>query len=30
MELMGHKRIDTTLRYAKVSSKAREDAIALI
>jgi len=30
MELMGHKRIDTTLRYAKVSSKAREDAINLI
>jgi integrase len=30
MELMGHKRIDTTLRYAKVSSKAREDAISLI
>jgi integrase len=27
MELMGHKRIDTTLRYAKVSSKARDSAI---
>ncbi len=30
MELMGHKRIDTTLRYAKVTDKARTEAILAI
>jgi integrase len=30
MELMGHKRIETTLRYAKVTDKARTDAILAI
>jgi integrase len=30
MELMGHKRVETTLRYAKVSNKARSDAILAI
>lgn len=30
MELLGHKRIETTLRYAKVSSKARDEAILSI
>lgn len=30
MDLMGHKRIETTLRYAKTTDKARTDAIALI
>lgn len=29
-ELAGHKRIETTLRYTKVSDKARTDAMALI
>lgn len=30
MDLMGHKRIETTLRYAKTTDKARTDAINLI
>ena len=30
MDLMGHKRIETTLRYAKTTDKARTDALALI
>ena len=30
MDLMGHKKIETTLRYAKVTDKAREDAISSI
>jgi len=30
MDLMGHKRIETTLRYAKTTDKARNDALALI
>ena len=30
MNLMGHKRIDTTLRYAKATDKARNEAIAAI
>lgn len=30
MDLMGHKRIETTLRYAKTTDKARVDAISLI
>jgi integrase len=30
MELLGHKRIETTLRYAKVSSKVRTEAILSI
>ena len=30
MDLMGHKNIETTLRYAKVSDRARNDAIAAI
>jgi integrase len=30
MDMMGHKRIETTLRYAKTTSKARTDAMALI
>ena len=28
MDLMGHKKIETTLRYAKATDKARESAIA--
>lgn len=30
MDLMGHKRIETTLRYAKTTDKARVDALGLI
>ena len=30
MELMGHKTIETTIMYAKVSNKARADAMANI
>ena len=30
MDLMGHKRIETTLRYAKTTDKARTEALALI
>ena len=30
MDLMGHKRIETTLRYAKTTDKARTDAMSLI
>lgn len=30
MDLMGHKRIDTTLRYAKTTDKARTEALNLI
>ena len=30
MDLMGHKRIETTLRYAKTTDKARNEALALI
>jgi len=30
MDMMGHKRIETTLRYAKTTDKARTEAIALI
>jgi integrase len=30
MELLGHKRIETTLRYAKVSSKTRTEAVLSI
>jgi integrase len=30
MELLGHKRIETTLRYAKVSSKVRTEAVLSI
>ena len=30
MDLMGHKKIETTLRYAKVTDSARKDAIASI
>lgn len=30
MDLMGHKRIETTLRYAKTTDKARTEAISLI
>lgn len=30
MDMMGHKRIETTLRYAKTTDKARTDAIELI
>ncbi len=30
MDLMGHKRIETTLRYAKTTDKARADALNLI
>jgi hypothetical protein len=28
--MMGHKRVETTLRYAKTTDKARTEAIALI
>jgi integrase len=30
MDLMGHKRIETTLRYAKTTDKARTEALSLI
>ena len=30
MDLMGHKRIDTTLRYAKTTDRARSEALAAI
>lgn len=30
MDLMGHKRIETTLRYAKTTDKARSEALSLI
>ena len=30
MDLMGHKRIDTTLRYAKTTDRARTEALAAI